>query len=245
MPNLRTYDGDLSLTCESSFTPNLTTKLAFQSAKEVLSERFLRNGVSILELGCGCGVIGISLAEYLSAQGIRGKFYMSDLSCNAVEEARNNLRSSELENEHEFTVRQGSLFSPWHGVKADLIVSDVSGISEELARVSGWFDNAPCGAGADGLGLLKQVLAQYSVYLYDGGRIIFPYLSLSSFNGFAELISVKQIKARIIDKIRWPLPATLVKEHSELLLRLNLNGFVSLTYNRGLYIAETSIYEAV
>ena len=55
----------------------------------------------------------------------------------------------------------------------DYIIDDVSGISEEIAKISPWFKNVPCTSGIDGTDLVVSVLKEAPKYLKKNGKIFF------------------------------------------------------------------------
>ncbi|MGH7731128.1 MAG: hypothetical protein ACRENJ_07750, partial [Candidatus Eiseniibacteriota bacterium] len=76
--------------------------------------------------------------------------------------------------------RCGSLFEPWSGSRFDLIVEDVAGVAEPIARASGWYrSSVPSEAGRDGTRWITDILDQAPDYLAPGGRLVFPVLTLS------------------------------------------------------------------
>ena len=50
------------------------------------------------------------------------------------------------------------LFEPWSGSKFDVIVDDISGVAQEMAAVSPWFDGVPCDSGRDGTSLVVDII---------------------------------------------------------------------------------------
>src|SRR5207245_2834613 len=128
---------------------------------------------SVLDLGCGTGIVAVVLARLLAPEVTVGA---SDLSAAAVRLTRHNARNNRVL----IDCRRGSLFEPWAGERFDLIVDDVSGVAEPVARVSGWYPApVPSQAGDDGTRWILEVLARASDYLAQGGRLVFPVLTLS------------------------------------------------------------------
>ena len=82
----------------------------------------------LLDLGCGNGIVGISLSKLNKAK----KIYCSDISDEAVEVAKLNIKLNNCEGE----AIKSNIFSNWKGNKFDIIVDDISGISEEVAKLS-------------------------------------------------------------------------------------------------------------
>jgi release factor glutamine methyltransferase len=100
----------------------------------------------------------------------------SDLSPAAVALTRRN--SDRLGADVE--VRCGSLFEPWQGRRFDLIVDDVSALAESIARSSPWYPPpVPSEAGEDGTRWIRAVLERAPGFLSEGGRLIFPVLTLA------------------------------------------------------------------
>jgi len=71
-------------------------------------------------------------------------------------------------------VHHGSLFDPLpEGMKADVIIGDVSGIADAPGKALGWYsDNVPTGGG--GAAVVVELIEQSHHRLADGGRLYFP-----------------------------------------------------------------------
>ena len=190
----------------------------------------------LLDLGCGCGIVGIGASKMGLASA---PVYASDLGEEAVECTRVNARRHGCE----IVARSGSLFAPWQGERFDTILDDVSGVVEEIAKVSPWFPGVPCASGPDGTDLICEVIRQAPQHLAPDGRLIFPIISLS--NGERILESANRA-FRSVKKIAhedWPLPAEM-KPHADLLIALNAEGRVKITQKFGMIIFHTDVYVA-
>ena len=126
----------------------------------------------MLDLGCGNGIVGISLSKLNKAKYI----YCSDISNEAVKVAKLNIKLNNCEG----TAIKSDIFSNLKGHKFDIIVDDISGISEEVAKLSDWFENVPCDSGIDGTSNIKKVLMESRNFLTKNGKIFFPVISLSN-----------------------------------------------------------------
>jgi hypothetical protein len=76
-------------------------------------------------------------------------------------------------------VLNGSLFEPVQGQTFDVIIDDVSAMSEEISRISPWYPSSVPSGGADGTGPTLEMLADARRYLNRQGRLYFPLISLS------------------------------------------------------------------
>ncbi|GIU96252.1 MAG: hypothetical protein KatS3mg013_0055 [Actinomycetota bacterium] len=120
----------------------------------------------VIDVGCGSGVLSF-VAARLGARRVVG----CDLSEPAVVAARENARRLGLEGVCEF--RHGDLLEPVRDVHASVVIGDVSGIPDELAAVSGWFDRVPAG-GPTGAELPIKLLRTLGDTLAPGGRLYLP-----------------------------------------------------------------------
>jgi 16S rRNA G1207 methylase RsmC len=217
------------VTAPDVFTPNTTTNLLIQAVKKLVSEP-----VSLIDLGCGTGVVGLAL--HLDGL-IKSPLYASDLSKSAVICSRENLERYDCISD----VRQGGLFEPWLGMKFDVIVDDISGISKSIADVSPWFHGVPCETGDDGVDLVVEILRFAPKYLNKGGKLFFPVLSLSNVD---KLLQVAEENFKSVVKVGrqdWPLPKEL-KDHLPLLQQLATEGVIKLEERFGMVLCYTEVY---
>lgn len=120
----------------------------------------------VIDVGCGSGVLAF-VAANLGAR----KVYGCDLSGPAVEMAVRNGERLGLDDKCEF--RQGDLLEPMRDVRASVLIGDVSGIPDDLAAVSGWFQDVPAG-GPTGAELPRALLESIGDTLQPGGRLYLP-----------------------------------------------------------------------
>ncbi|MDO8730725.1 MAG: methyltransferase [Candidatus Omnitrophota bacterium] len=190
----------------------------------------------LLDLGCGTGIVGISLAN---AGKATFPVYFSDVSEDAITYARNVAFMSCKE----CVAKAGSLFEPWHGEKFDTIVDDVSGVSEPVAKLSPWFQGVACDTDRDGTRLICQVLKETPDHLNPGGRLFFPVLSLSDEKKILSCAKDHFKQVRILAEQIWFLPPEL-HNHLELLQQLSKEGLIRLEWRFGKWCWYTQIWEA-
>lgn len=150
---------DLELS-EHTFAPTtISTLLA-----EVLE---VEEGDDVIDVGCGSGVLAIVAAK-LGA----GRVIGIDSAPDVVEVASANAARHGVGDVAEF--HRGDLFDPLPpGLDADVIIGDVSGIPDAIARISGWFPGGR-GGGPRGSELPIRMLEAARERLRRGGRLFLP-----------------------------------------------------------------------
>ena len=153
-------------TTETAFRPNPTT-VRFSRAVKITT------GDVVFDIGTGIGPLAI-MAAHMGASRV----YAVDPVPMHCDMARQNVAKYNLQNTVE--VFQGSLFEPFErepqlrGLKADVIIGDVSGIADPVARSLGWYsDDVPTG-GADGTEVIQKLLRSAGKYLKPDGSLYFP-----------------------------------------------------------------------
>jgi len=217
------------ITAPGVFTPNVTTNLLVQAVNSVIS-----NPIKLLDLGCGTGIVGLAL--YLKGL-VESPLYASDLSVPSIYCSRENFKHHNCPAD----VREGSLFEPWQGEKFDVIVDDISGISQSVADVSPWFQEVPCDTGRDGIDLVADIIQKAPQHLNEGGYFFFPVLSLSNVDKLLDCASKTFASVVRVGRQDWPLPPDL-KEHMGLLQKLHEAGAIKLEKKFGMVVCYTEVY---
>ena len=220
----------LNLMTESNvFLPNTTTSLLISSVKSRIN-----SPSKILDLGCGTGAVGIALNE---DKLVKQPIYASDLS----EEATNCSKVNFEQYHCSADVRNGSMFEPWEGEIFDVIIDDISGISQDVANVSPWFPGVPCDTGKDGTDLVSNIIRTASDHLTDKGLLFFPVLSLSNVDSIIESANESFAVVQRLERKEWPLPEDL-KEHIPMLRRLGAENSIKYDERFGMVICYTEVY---
>lgn len=151
---------------EKAFRPNPTT---VRFARTVP----IRDGDVVLDIGTGIGPLAITAAMGGAAQ-VHGVDPV-EVHC---ELARLNVAKYGVEDRVQ--IHHGHFFEPFEkdpelrDIKADVIIGDVSGIAEPVARALGWYsDEVPTG-GDDGTDVIIDLLQRAAGYLQPDGAIYFP-----------------------------------------------------------------------
>jgi predicted RNA methylase len=219
------------VTANGVFDPNITTELLINAVKKTISKP-----KKMLDLGCGTGVVGLSL--WLEGL-VREPIYASDLSVPSVSCTEKNFKFYECKAE----VRCGGLFEPWKDEKFDVIIDDISGISQDIASISPWFGGVPCDTGSDGTDLILDILKNASKYLLENGSFFFPVLSLSNVDFLLNTAKENFSKVELLERQEWPLPKEL-ESHMPLLKKLSKNGSIKLEERFGMVLCYTEVYLA-
>lgn len=222
---------DINFEITNSFTPNLTSELIYLAAKKNINDND-----DVLDLGCGSGAVGLSLLKELQKFNLT----LSDLSDGAVKDAVANLKSNNLEAK----VIQSNVFDNLKD-KYDLIIDDISGISEKIAGISEWFLNAPCESGIDGLDLFENVLKTSASFLKPNGIMIFPVLSLSNVSKAHSIINKYYSSYLSLVKKDWFLPDNISTKYEEQLNKLKEDGHIYFEKKFGKIIVYTEIFSVI
>lgn len=209
------------------FTPNLTSRLSYETANQNIAKN-----TSVLDLGCGSGVIGI-----LIKKNKKIKLYCSDTHLKSVVLTKKNLKKNKIS----AVVKQGNLFKPWNGLKFDYIINDVSAISSLIASKSKWFStNIPSNCGKDGTNLSIKVIKYAKKFLNKRGILQLPLLSLSDIEKVKKEAKKNFSKINITKSENWFLPDDLIKFKTTL-LRLKKQKKISFEEKFGKIICQTSV----
>ena len=220
-------------TAPDVFRPTSTSVLLLRAARQLLQQQ---SAASVLDLGCGCGVVAIVLATV----GTGAKVSASDLSAAAAKLTLKNAGKHGVSVE----TRSGSLFEPWAGRRFSMIVDDVAGVAEPLDRLSGWYPgDVPSEAGPDGTRWILEILDQAPNYLEPGGRFVFPVITLAREDTILARARERFGSVRLLEEQWYPLTEALTP-HMPLIEQLVSEGRVRLQRQGSRTCWATMIYLA-
>jgi methylase of polypeptide subunit release factors len=231
--NFGDTQGIVVTTSPEVFYPTSTTTLLLSSVRKFANPA----AASALDIGCGCGIVAVALAKLVLP---KAAIHASDISAEAAKLARRNA------SDHRLTIdcRAGSLFEPWTGMKFDLIVDDVAGMSEPIARHSQWYPpHIHSDAGEDGARWIELILSQAPAFLTPHGQIFFPVLTLSN---EAKILGAAQkhfAKVELLAEQWYPFGNDLLP-HLNLVEDLAARGLVAIKKKGSRWLWATKIYLA-
>jgi release factor glutamine methyltransferase len=231
--NFADMQGIVVATNSDVFYPTSTTDLLLGGVRRFAS----REATSALDLGCGCGIVAVALAKLVLPSAA---IYASDISEEAVRLAKQNAESFRLA----IDCRCGSLFEPWAGMRFDLIVDDVAGMAEPIARHSRWYPpHIHSDAGEDGARWIVRILSQAPEFLTPNGQILFPVLTLSSESRILDTARNHFARVEMLTEQWYPLGSDL-SPHMNLIEDLMAKGQVEVRKKGSRWLWATKIYRA-
>lgn len=216
---------------EGSFKPTATSDFLIKAICQESSAPVS----SLLDLGCGIGVVGLALMKH----NIAATLYASDLSPESVALTEYNCRQNNVD----VDARVSDIFDNWTGLKVDVIANDISGIAEEVAKASIWFDNVPSNSGADGTDNVIKVIEQAKSFLNPNGVLYFPAISLSNCGKIIDAAKRQFNDVKKISSNPWFLPDEMMKDVDFLKIQAD-KGNISYDEKFGKVICYTDIYSA-
>lgn len=212
------------------FHPTTTTRLLAKKMGDV-------RGKTVLDLGCGSGPIAIAAA----LEGAR-HVVAADVMVEACNLARKNAEKNGVADRIEIV--QSNLFDGLKGRRFDIIVDDVSGMGDEVSRLSEWYpDPIPTG-GIDGTMPTIKMLREAPEHLNQGGVLLFPVITLSAHERILEVAA--EVFGDKLEKLatkQIPFSPELMK-HIDRIQALKDQGLLSFTQMRSRYLWDLMVFSA-
>ncbi len=140
------------------------------TSREMAEGLIVHPGETVIDVGAGSGILSFVAAK-LGASRVFG----TEVNPQAVEFA--DLNAERLGLADRISFRLGSLFEPLKGLRANVVIGDVSGIPDEIAAESGWFPGGFSG-GPTGAEVPMAMLEASREHLVPGGRLYLPTASI-------------------------------------------------------------------
>lgn len=152
----------------------------------------LRKGEAVLDMGTGCGILGIVAANKAS------KVVAVDINPYAVRCAKENAKLNGVADK--MFIVQGDLFAPIKaGKRFDLILFNAPYLPTDLSEGQIWIEKAWAG-GVNGRAVLDRFLHKFPMYLKEGGRVLLMQSTLANVDKTLNILEVKGFKTRIVAK---------------------------------------------
>jgi methylase of polypeptide subunit release factors len=206
------------------FERNLTSKILQDQSSIVISNK--KKTISVLEVGCGDGNISINLSKLFPDNN----YFASDISEEAIIKARSKNESVQFD--------IGSGIEIWLNQKFDLVICDISAISEKIANLSEWYHGVSCETGEDGLDIVKPIIKNVKNILKQDGVFIMPVISLCNAPLQIETLNNVFSSVEFSKKINWPLPKSLLIKMKKNSISLN-SRFIYVERKFDMVIAST------
>ena len=215
---------------DTVFQPTLTSRLLAQVVK-------IPEGARVLDLGCGAGVLAI-IAALKGASHVHAVDVMEEAKPLVEANARRNGVADRV------VASSGDLFQPVGAQCYDVIVSDVSGVVDEVSRLSPWYpDSIPTG-GHDGADQIVRMLDSVRQYLNPKGVLYFPTGTIS--NVPRTLEAARRAfgdHVELMEQVEVPFCAEF-KENMDVMTRLRTEGLIDFTPRRSRHVWTLQVYRA-
>lgn len=154
----------------------------------------VRIGERALDMGAGCGILGILAAERAS------EVVAVDINPHAVMSTKKNAEINGVA--AKVTVILGDLFlSIAEKERFDVVVFNAPYLPVDLDDGEGWSERAWCG-GKDGRAVIDRFIIQAPKYVNERGRILMLQSTLSDVKRTLEAFSEQEFHATIVDEMK-------------------------------------------
>jgi methylase of polypeptide subunit release factors len=207
------------------------------TSREVAEGILVNPGETVIDIGAGSGVLSFVAAK-LGASRVWG----SEVNPHAVELSKRNAAILGLQDLVDF--REGSLFGPLAGIRADVVIGDVSGVPDEIAAISDWFPGGFSG-GPTGAEVPMAMLEAARDHLVPGGRLYLPTGSIQDEGAVLRTARrifgegrISQLRQKML-----PLPSKITE--NAVVRRLMESGVVAFIRRGSRLLWELKVWECI
>ncbi|MEM3550396.1 MAG: class I SAM-dependent methyltransferase [Candidatus Bathyarchaeia archaeon] len=156
----------------------------------------LGEGESVLDMGTGCGILGVIAAEKAS------RVIAVDINPSAVLCAKENAKLNKAADKMDFV--QGDLFAPIKSsAKFDLILFNAPYLPSNSGEDERWLGLAWSG-GENGRSIIDRFIYEAPKYLSMSGRVLLMQSTLSNVRKSLKIFTAMGFKTRVIAKLDLP-----------------------------------------
>lgn len=191
--SLRRHTIPLKINEKELFVPNAVSGLFAKTVE-------INPGDIVFDIGSGVGPLTI-----WSAQEPSQHVYSVEIVKSQYQLLLENIKDNGVS--HKVTAYQGEFFDPIpQGIKADVIIGDVSGIARIPAVAFGWYPPEIPTGGEDGTEVIIPLLERAGRYLKEGGRLYFPIaVSLSDSGRIMDVARARFENLEVLTQPTFPL----------------------------------------
>lgn len=189
----------------------------------------------VIDMGCGSGVLSI-IAAKLGAKLVHGV----DAEVETVRVATANAAEQGVASQTAFY--RGDMFAPLpEGIRADVLIGDVSGVPDEIAKATGWVSSDLTG-GPSGAELPVRMLEQARRFMRKGGKVFLPTGSLQDEDSVLDAARNAFGRLKKLAERRIPLPSSVSENPA--IRRMARDEIIDVTQRGSRMIWTARVWEA-
>jgi methylase of polypeptide subunit release factors len=189
----------------------------------------------VIDMGCGSGVLSI-IAAKLGAKLVHGV----DAEVETVRVATANAAEQGVASRTAFY--RGDMFAPLpEGIRADVLIGDVSGVPDEIAKATGWVSSDLTG-GPSGAELPVRMLEQARRFMRKGGKVFLPTGSLQDEDSVLDAARNAFGRLKKLAERRIPLPSSVSENPA--IRRMARDEIIDVTQRGSRMIWTARVWEA-